>query len=101
MEFSSQPVLETEMCATSERKRRKRANRHRDPLDKLHGTPLPASGESYPGSKWPGTSLAHRPPIGGHRASLSGVPLMTHKPHLSPTAPAVVAKVLALTSLSK
>lgn len=49
MEFSSQPVLEAEMCATRERKRRKRANRHRDPLDKLHGTPLPASGESYPG----------------------------------------------------
>jgi hypothetical protein len=49
LKFSSQPVLETEMCATRERKRRKRASRHRDPLDELHGTPLPVSGESSPG----------------------------------------------------
>jgi hypothetical protein len=49
LKFSYQPVLETEMCATRERKRRKRANRHRDPLDKLHGTPLPVPGESYSG----------------------------------------------------
>ena len=33
------------MCATSERKRRQRANRHRDSLDQLHGTSLPALSE--------------------------------------------------------
>ena len=38
-------VLETEMCATSERKRRQRANRNGEPLDQLHGTSLPASSE--------------------------------------------------------
>jgi hypothetical protein len=89
------------MRATRERKRRKRANRHRDPLDKLHGTPLPVSGESSPGPNGLVLPSLTDPLLGGHRASLSGVPLMTHKPHLSPTAPAVVAKVLALTSLTK
>jgi hypothetical protein len=95
--FSYQPVLETEVCATRERKRSQRANRHRDPLDQLHGTSFPAFRESYPiQTTW--YFLAHRPPIGGHRRSLSGVPLMTHKPDLSPTAHAVVVgRVLALT----
>jgi hypothetical protein len=78
------------MRATSERKRRQRANRHRDPLDQLHGTSLRAQGEG-PRTKRCGTPSLTNPLLGGHRRSLSGVPLMTHKPDLSPTAHAVVA----------
>jgi hypothetical protein len=69
-------VLETEMCATSERKRRQRANRNGEPLDQLHGTSLPASSElSHSLTMW--YSLACRTPIRGTLRPTIGVPRMT------------------------
>ena len=83
------------MCATGERKRRQRANRNRDPLDQLHGTPLPTLGErSLIPMMW--YSLAYTTPIRGTSLLTIGVPLMTHKPDLSPTACAVGARIMAL-----
>jgi hypothetical protein len=81
-------VLETEMCATSERKRRQRANRNGEPLDQLHGTSLPVSSElSHCPTMW--YSLACRTPIWGTSGLTIGVPLMTLKPQMSPTVLAV------------
>jgi len=83
-------VLETEMCATSERKRRQRANRNGEPLDQLHGTSLPASCElSHIPTMW--YSLACRTPIRGTPGLTIGVPRMALKPQMSPTVLAVGA----------
>ena len=83
-------VLETEMCATSERERRQRANRNGEPLDQLHGTSLPASSElSHSLTMW--HSLACWTPIWGTSGLTIGVPLMTLKPQMSPTVLAVGA----------
>ena len=83
-------VLETEMCATSERKRRQRANRNGEPLDQLHGTSLRASSElSHLPTMW--YSLACRTPIWGTSRLTIGVPLMTLKPQMPPTVIAVGA----------
>ena len=66
-------VLETEMCATSERKRRQRANRNGEPLDQLHGTSLPASSEL---SHCPYMWFPRLPdPLFGGPISLSASPL--------------------------
>jgi hypothetical protein len=74
--FSYQPipVLETEVCATRERKRRQRANCHRDPLDQLHGTSLPVSGESYPGPNGLDTPSRTDPLLGDIAAHYRGSP---------------------------
>ena len=83
-------VLETEMCATSERKRRQRANRDGEPLDQLHGTSLPPSSElSHRPTMW--YSLACRTPIRGTPGLTIGVPRMGLKPQMSPTVLAVGA----------
>jgi hypothetical protein len=83
-------VLETEMCATSERKRRQRANRNGEPLDQLHGTSSPPRASCPTGpTMW--YSLACRTPIWGTSGLTIGVPLMTLKPQMSPTVLAVGA----------
>ena len=83
-------LLETEVCATRERKRRQRAHRHCDPLDQLHGTSLRASSE-LSHIRICGTPSLAGPLFGGHRLTI-GVPLMALKPQMSPTVLAVVAQ---------
>ena len=65
-------VLETEVCATSER-RRQRANRNGEPLDQLHGTSLPSRASCPTDPMW--YSLACRTPIWGTSGLTIGVPL--------------------------
>jgi hypothetical protein len=67
-------VLEAEVCATSERKRRQRANRHRDPLDQLHGTSLPVSGERSHGPNGVVLTRLTNPLLGDTGAHYRGSP---------------------------
>jgi hypothetical protein len=62
------------VCATGERKRRQRANRYRDPLDQLHGTSLPASGESSPGPNGLVLSRSPTPYWGTSALTIGGPP---------------------------